>query len=118
MINYQIDVTYTADSSNVTWGIDNQTPRPIKLKPEDTISFAFHGPGEVTDAVLLTGPRKKNTARSPFRNGNQINIEPNAQLAIDNVPGLWGFSISFTVSIDGISKFLFLPDPELEVGST
>ena len=119
MQNHEIRVIYDAGNPQASW-----EPRPegsdrIQAMKDDTISFKFMGPATLTDAVMMTGPRRKQAERSPFAGGNQINIEPGAKYTIDQQSGLWGFSLTFTtIDADGISNFYFLPDPELEVGST
>ncbi|UVW27241.1 hypothetical protein [Massilia sp. H6] len=117
--NHEINVIYQAGQPQATW-----TPRPqgtdrIQANVNDTISFVFDGPETLTNAVMMSGPRKKGEDGSPFDGGNQINIVPGTPYTIDKNAGLWGFSIAFTtVNADGVSNFYFLPDPELEVGST
>jgi hypothetical protein len=116
MANYQIDISYDAESSNASWKLDGQQPTPIVVSATDTVSFHFDGPGTLSSAILLTGPIAPDTPASPFRGGAQINIAPDYPLAISGALGLWGFAVSFTTTQDGISSFYFLPDPELEVG--
>lgn len=118
MANYQIDISYSADSSIATWKVDGEQPTPIFITGSDTVSFHFDGPGALSSAILLTGPRDTATsAPSPFMGGSQINITPDYPLAPAGVLGLWGFAVSFTTVTDGVTSFWFLPDPELEVGS-
>lgn len=118
MANYQIDISYDTTSSTATWKLDGQQPDPISIKPTDTISFRFDGPGTLSSAILMTGPRAAGTALSPFVGGSQLNITPDYPLAPAGVLGTWGFTVSFTTMTDGVSSFYYLPDPELEVGST
>ena len=116
MPNYQIDVSYDANSSTASWKLDGQQPTPIVVTAHDTISFTFDGPGTLSSAILMTGPIASGTPSSPFLGGSQINIAPNYPLSITGGTGLWGFAVSFTTTTDGISSFYYLPDPELEVG--
>ena len=117
--NHEIRVMYDAGNPQASWAPRPQGTDTIQASKNDTIRFTFVGPDTLTDAVMLTGPRKKEAERSPFDGGNQINIEPDAKYTIDKENGLWGFSVAFTtINADGISNFYFLPDPELEVGST
>jgi len=117
MPNHHISILYTEGNPQANWSSTQQSDRILASKG-DTLSFSFDGPDQLNDAVLLVGPRSRQAARSPFDDGNQINIEPEAEYTIDQAKGLWGFSVSFsTVDKDGISQFYFLPDPELQVGS-
>ena len=117
--NHEIRVKYDAGNPQASWAPRPQGTDRIQASMNDTISFKFEGPDPLTDAVMMTGPRMKEAERSPFAGGNQINIEPGARYTIDKENGLWGFSVAFTtINADGISNFYFLPDPELEVGST
>ena len=117
MPNHHISIIYKESNPQAHWSLNEQSDRILASKG-DTLSFSFDGPDQLNYAVLLVGPRSKQAARSPFDDGNQINIEPEAEYTIDQANGLWGFSVSFsTVDKNGISQFYFLPDPELQVGS-
>lgn len=117
--NHEIRVIYDAGNPQASWAPRPKGTDSIQANMNDTISFTFEGPDCLTNAIMMTGPREKETGRSPFKGGNQINIEPGARYTIDKENGLWGFSLSFTtIDAQGISNFYFLPDPELEVGST
>lgn len=118
MANHQIEIIYDANNPQATWAPRPKGSNQIPAEKGDTISFTFTGPDTVTDAVMLTGPRKENANRSPFGGGTQINIVPDSEYKIDKAKGLWGFAIAFTTTgADGTVSFYFLPDPELEVGS-
>jgi len=118
MANYKIDISFNNDSSTASWGLDGEQPTPIVITALDTVSFHFDGPGTLSSAILLTGPRDATTLpASPFVGGSQLNIAPDYPLAPSGVFGLWGFAISFTTTSDGVTNFWYLPDPELEVGS-
>ena len=117
MPNHHIDIQYVAGNPQASWSLELQSDR-IRARKGDTVSFSFSGPDALSDAVMMAGPRRKEIARSPFEGGNQLNIAPDARYKIDQLEGLWGFSVAFTtIGTDGISQFYFLPDPELEVGS-
>ena len=68
---------------------------------------------------------EKANASSPFvppssSSATDIDVLKHAKLTVaDNVSGTWGFTVSFTVqNKDGTSDFFYVPDPELQVGST
>jgi hypothetical protein len=118
MPNHQITIIYDADNPQATWAPRPDGSNRIVAQKGDTISFTFEGPGSVTDAVMMTGPRKKNADPSPFGGHTQINIKPDTEYKIGMTAGLWGFAITFaTIGTDETVNFYFLPDPELEVGS-
>lgn len=116
MNNHNVQINFVADNPQATW-LDEQGSDRIKARMGDSITFHFKGPGQVGDALMMSGPRRKDTSGAPFEGGGQINIEPDTPYTIDKEKGLWGFSIMFKTSKDGVDKFYFLPDPELEVGS-
>jgi len=124
MTNREITIIYDADNPQATWAPRPKGSNQIVVKKGDTISFTFEGPGTFTDAVMMTGPRKKNADPapnpnpSPFGGPSQVNIKPHVEYKIDATDGSWGLAIMFaTTGTDGKVKFYFLPDPELEVGS-
>ena len=119
--NYNISIQYNPNNPMATWSIDGKTTDLITAQVGDTLSFNFEMPETpsttLSSATLFTGPRKPSADKSPF-DKNQIPIEQGSKLQVAH-NGYWGFSIAFTTTTaDGVSSFYFLPDPELEVGST
>lgn len=118
MATHKIEI-YPAANQSATWKYNDASPpgTPILVSPRDTINFTFPD-GSVETALLLVGPRRKESGLSPFRGGAQFNIFSGADMVVsDTSKGLWGFSVTFSVIEDGVTRFHFLPDPELEVGS-
>lgn len=118
---YDISIQFNPNNPMATWSIDGKSEALITAKVGDTLSFNFVMPTrpsvELQNATLFAGPRHPSTRSSPFGSA-QIQIAQGSKLTVQN-PGLWGFAIAFsTVAKDGVSSFYYLPDPELEVGST
>jgi hypothetical protein len=117
----EITIQFNPGNPMATWSIDGKIEALIKAQVGDQLSFHFKmpdtPPSELASAMLFAGPRKPSTAISPFRQ-KQIPITQGSKVKVEH-DGLWGFSIAFTtVAQDGVNSFFFLPDPELEVGST
>jgi len=121
MADYNIAIQFNPGNPMATWSIDGKIEALIKAQPDDTLTFDFRLPDSpsvtLSSAMLFAGPRKPESLPSPF-NHSQIPLVQGSKVKVTN-DGLWGFSIAFTtISQEGISSFYFLPDPELEVGST
>ncbi|VXB82846.1 hypothetical protein [Massilia sp. 9I] len=118
---YDVTIQFNPGNPMATWSIDGKIEALIAAQKGDTLAFNFEMPDspamELASAMLFAGPRQPSTQISPF-NKTQIPIVQGSKVRVEH-DGLWGFSIAFTaVTKDGISSFYFLPDPELEVGST
>lgn len=117
--NFQIAVNFVAGQALATWSLNGKTDFTIQAQKNDTLTFTFTGsdPAEtMTDGVVFSGPRKHASAASPFKK-TQLPITNGGSVTVEN-DGSWGFSIAFTTTKDTLNGFYFLPDPELEVGST
>lgn len=114
---HSITVICKEGNDIATWSTNGETPEKIKAKRGDAVSFTIDAPGTVVQATLLSGPRQAGT-EGPLFGGNPIDLMKKQSLKLGNSDGLWGFSISIEAQQDGISSFYYLPDPELEVGST
>lgn len=119
--DYNITIQFNPGNPMATWSIDGKIEALIAAQVGDTLSFDFRLPDtpsmELTSAMLFAGPRKPSTDVSPF-NQSQIPLVQGSKVKVAH-EGLWGFSIAFTTATkDGVSSFYFLPDPELDVGST
>lgn len=118
---YDITIQFNPGNPMATWSIDGKIEALITAQVGDTLAFNFEMPDsptlELASATLFAGPRKPATDISPF-NKTQIPLTQGSKVKVEH-DGFWGFSIAFTtVTKDGVSSFFFLPDPELEVGST
>lgn len=77
------------------------------------------GSPKVTSSILLAGPKQAEIPQSPFdASSTPIDLVANPKVTIDSTNGYWGFSVAFTVANPGSTSFYYLPDPELQVGST
>ena len=119
--DYNITIHFNPGIPMATWSIDGKIEALIKANVGDTLTFDFRLPDtpsvELASAMLFAGPRKPASAHSPF-NQSQIPLVQGSKVKVAN-DGFWGFSIAFTTTNkEGVSSFFFLPDPELEVGST
>lgn len=117
--DFQIIVSFTPGQALATWSLDGKTDFTIKAQKGDSLTFTFNGPDpaeQMSDGIVLSGPRKQSPHVSPFQK-TQLPIKNGGSVAIEN-DGSWGFSIAFTTTRDTLNGFYFLPDPELEVGST
>jgi len=119
--NYNITIQFNPGNPMATWSVDGKIEAFISAQIGDTLAFNFEMPDtpsvELASATLFAGPRKPATDISPF-NKTQIQIVQGSKVKVEH-DGFWGFSIAFTtVTQNGVSSFYFLPDPELEVGST
>lgn len=117
---YAITIQFNPGNPMATWSIDGKIEAQIKAQAGDQLVFRFEMPDtpscELAGAMLFAGPRKPSHAISPFRQ-KQIPLTQGSKVKVEH-DGLYGFSIAFTtVTKDGVNSF-FLPDPELEVGST
>lgn len=106
-------------------------PLPAEgLNPGDHIHFKFSpapevtSPGKLDQAVLIAGYKEGNvsTESSPFYNdANNIDIHSFPTLTIGKRPGVWGFTVAFSLIVPSIgtskttTHFYFLPDPIIEV---
>lgn len=99
------------------WSTNGGTPGVIKAHKGDTVSFTIDAPGTIVQATLLSGPRGQGS-RGPLFGASPIDLMKKAPLKVGDSTGRWGFAIVIEAQQDGISSFYFLPDPELEVGST
>lgn len=117
---HHIVITATGGAPLATCTIDGVPTSKMTAQPGDTLAFSFVGPKDVTttlsDAVLFSGPSQHCSEPSPFRS-SQIQLTKHPKVLVEN-DGLWGFAIAFTLTQGSTSTFYFLPDPELEVGST
>jgi hypothetical protein len=77
------------------------------------------GSPKVISSILLAGPMQSELAQSPFdSDSSPIDLVAKPDLTIDSTVGIWGFSVAFTVQNQNSTSFYYLPDPEMEVGST
>ncbi len=120
MADYTITIQYNPGNPMATWSIDGKIEAAIAAQVGDTLTFDFEMPEtpsvKLASAMLFAGPRKPSASISPFHR-SQMPIVQGSKLKVEH-DGDWGFSIAFTTTTDGVSSFYFLPDPELEVGST
>jgi hypothetical protein len=118
--DHQINIKFNSGKPLATWSIGGKSESMINAQQGDTLTFNFDSPDliemKLSDAVLFAGPRKHSSHGSPFHK-SQIQLEDGSKVKVEN-DGVWGFSIAFTTTQDGVNSFYFLPDPELEVGST
>lgn len=118
--DHQITIKFTTGKPLATWSIGGKSEAMINAQKGDTLTFTFDTAAmtatTLSDAMLFAGPRERSSHTSPFYK-NQIALEDGSKVKVVN-DGVWGFSIAFTTTQDGLSDFYFLPDPELEVGST
>lgn len=115
-------------SSEIAEAVFEPTPKKsgdiLLLDAGDTIKVKYEQSGSsgkpnVTSSILLAGPKKSKLPKSPFDSDtNPIDLVANPKLTIDSTNGLWGFTVSFTVEDQDTTSFYYLPDPELQVGST
>lgn len=116
-IGHSITVTCDEGKDIARWSIKGSDHAVIKTQKGDTVSFTIDAPGKIVQATLLSGPRERGCT-GPLFGGNPIDLMKKQPLSVGNSAGLWGFAIAIETQQDGISSFYFLPDPELEVGST
>lgn len=96
----------------------------LQFDAGDTIKVKYaqsDNPGapKVISSILLAGPKQSELPQSPFdADSSPIDLVANPKLTIDSTVGIWGFSVAFTVEYKNSTSFYYLPDPELEVGST
>lgn len=116
---YQLTVTFVTENETAGYtftkdGIDV----PCKVKFHDKVNVAFDGPGTVDQAVLISGVLIKEPCKSsPFTQGNCIDLNTYPTLDVGTERGLWGFTVSFAASVDDVTSFHYLPDPEMQVES-
>lgn len=117
---YALTVQYAQGQVLAKWNlVGNRDPVPIQAQPGDKIAFTFSGPGDIVECVLISGQVHSGSASSPFTEGNRINLKAHSTLTVGTGLGLWGFAVAFSArNSDGTTSFYFLPDPELQVGST
>lgn len=96
----------------------------LQFQAGDTINVKYAQTGntcapKVTSSILIAGPKQARIPESPFdADAKQIDLVQQPSLTIDNTNGVWGFSVSFAVQEQDATSFYYLPDPELQVGST
>ena len=112
-------ITVICEKGNdiASWSTNGGNPGVIKAQKGDTVSFTIDAPGTIVQATLLSGPREQKCS-GPLFGGNPIDLMKKVPLKVGDSVGRWGFAIVIEAQQDGISNFYFLPDPELEVGST
>lgn len=120
---HQLTVTFTQDQTLATWSLDGSPDKDrFAVLPGDKVSVDFDGPNDenITECVLISGQLQSHCRNnSPFTAGNRINLKSHPTITVGQEMGLWGFTISFSVyNGDGTSSFYFLPDPEMQVGTT
>jgi hypothetical protein len=118
----QLTITYVEGQTLATWkldGVPQDDGDSFSAQPGDKIAFQFEGPGDIAECVLISGQMVDTCrSKSPFTEGNRINLKAHSTLTVASEYGVWGFTVSFSVhNSDGTSSFYFLPDPEMEVGS-
>jgi hypothetical protein len=101
---------------------------PEGLNPGDHLHFKFSPapevktPGKLDQAVLIAGYKEGNvtTDSSPFHNdANNIDLHSFPTLTIGKRPGVWGFTVAFSLIVPAIGSskttthFYFLPDPQI-----
>lgn len=105
-----------------TWEFDKTRPKACKVKAGDEIEFVFDGPFTLGECALLTGAFIRDEPRSPFTVSTPATLRQNQKLTISsNLPARvenWGFTLAFTLITVLGPEFQYLPDPELQVGST
>lgn len=126
MTPYTMTIVYGSDDTNIASA--EFKPKPpqsgtvLQFQPGDTIAVNYRGPApgaDISSSILIAGPKKKGLPQSPFDDdGNPVDLLKFPLLTIDRKSGRWGFSVSFAVDSGGNTRFYFLPDPELQVGST
>lgn len=85
----------------------------------DTIDVRYAGKLNVVDSILLAGPKLSNQPRTPFAGDTHtIDLLEHPQLKIVDPSGEWGFTVTMAIKDGSSTNFYFLPDPELQVGST
>jgi hypothetical protein len=114
---HSITVVCEKGSNIARWSSNGSDPAVVKAQKGDTVSFTIDAPGTVVQATLMSGPRALGS-KGPLFGGNPIDLMKKQPLSVGNSVGRWGFAIAIETQQDGISSFYFLPDPELEVGST
>lgn len=118
---HNLAITYVEGQTLATWSLDDkpfQDGDEFRAQPGDKVAFQFDGPGDITECVLISGQLQSGCGRSPFVEGNRINLKTHSTLTIGQQQGLWGFTVSFSAqTADGTTSFYYLPDPELQVGS-
>ena len=117
---YTFEIIYGVNAPDATWLFDDQLGvETCKVNPGDQILFTFSGPGIVTQAAVLTGQLQFEPALWPFKGaGGDASVMPKTVLTVGPSLGLWVMCVAFAVLFtDGATKFYFVPDPELQVGS-
>lgn len=116
-------IAYASEGS-VIWLPASKTNGPSHACYDQVLGFRFDGPDSVVQAVLLIRPLQNTASPSPFAQVNPISLFCAGEdlfltPCINQLAGLWGFSIMFmTKNQQGSGNgFYFLPDPELAVGS-
>jgi hypothetical protein len=114
-------INYTSNGAP-TWECDGQTSGPCKARGGAWVNFTFSSEddiaAQVSEAVMLIGPRGPTSGASPFDTSNVVMLTPKTRLQImPDADGTWGFSISFMIKDGDNTSFHFLPDPELAVTS-
>lgn len=122
MIDHVFEVIWN-DSTDPDWTFDGKDKfEEIVVCPGDTILFKFFPglgvEGQLSQAVLLSGTEGGADSASPFTQPFPIILSSDSLLTVVEGDGSWGFCIAFSVSeATGNTRFLFVPDPELQVGS-
>ena len=119
---HQLTVTFVAGQTLASWSLDNiprQDGDSFQAQPGDKVAFQFSGPGDLAEAVLISGRMESSCHNSsPFTEGNRINLKANSTVNVGKNTGTWGFTVSFSAhNGDGTTSFYYLPDPELQVDS-
>ncbi|GGZ01983.1 hypothetical protein ACFFTM_08565 [Pseudoduganella plicata] len=118
MKRHIFSVKFGSGNVNATWLFDQTKSNPCRVSQGDEIEFVFGGTGKLGECVLLSGTNIANEPASPFSEMTPIRLHQNKVVTISQPSQTWGFTLAFTVITDQGTQFQYIPDPELQVGST
>lgn len=120
--------TYTISfppSSSFAKGSWNPQPAVIdgklQFNKNDTLQFGYAVGASVLASVLINAEKNAPSQQPLFSDqGNSIDLlkVKDAKLKIAAQKGDWGFTVALCIAQPDGAAFYFVPDPELQVGST
>lgn len=122
MTKHTFTVIPGLNGAKPNWKFDNTKPEKCNVKRGDQIEFVFDGPFKLGECSLLTGRFNNGEPVSPFTVATPVTLQQNQKLTILSTLPLpvetWGFTLAFTLITVLGPEFQYIPDPELQVGST
>ncbi|MFB9241764.1 hypothetical protein IV454_18995 [Massilia antarctica] len=114
-------ISFTDAVTEPGWNFGHSTFRPelCHVAINDKIAFKFEYMGMLPASTIVSPVLVVAPLPSPFVEGNIICLKEHPTVTIGTKKGEWQFCLVFGVrSPEGNIRFHYLPDPELQVGST